>query len=274
MTENLSSGYVDTHCHLNFDEFSQDIRQVIERAREHGIIRILVPGIDLETSRSAIQYAQEYEFVYAAVGVHPNNGLSWADDTLEELKQLAGNKKVVAIGEIGLDYYRDYTPKDLQRTILTEQLELAGELGLPVIVHNRLASEDICEILSGWQQGLNRRGSKLAERPGVLHAFSEGIGFAEAMVARNYKLGIGGAVTFHNSVELQTVVGDLPLQAMLLETDSPYLSPHPLRGKRNEPTNVRIVSEKIAELKSILLEDVVRTTTGEANKLFNWRDAR
>ncbi len=274
MEEFQLSGYVDTHCHLNFNEFGQDLRQVIDRAREHGITRILIPGIDIETSRSAIQFAQEYEFIYAAVGVHPNNGLSWADDTAEELRQLANDKKVVAIGEIGLDYYRDYTPKDLQRTILAEQLELAGELGLPVIVHNRQASADTCEILGRWQQELSARGSKLAERPGVLHAFSEDMNYAEAMLARNFKLGIGGAVTFQNSVELQSVIGDLPIQSMIIETDAPFLSPHPLRGKRNEPTNVRIVSEKIAELKSSLLEDVVGTTTGEADKLFNWRDAR
>ncbi len=274
MIENLASGYVDTHCHLNFDEFHQDRRQVIDRALEQGVSCILIPGIDLETSRSAIQFAQEYDFVFAAVGVHPNHGLSWADDTLLELRQMANEKKVVAIGEIGLDNYHEFTPKDLQSTIFTDQLELAGELGLPVIVHNRLATEDIREILGSWQRRLAARGSKLADRPGVLHAFSDNLEYAESMLSHHFKLGIGGTVTFHNSIELQGVVNDLPLQAMVIETDAPYLSPHPSRGKRNEPTNVTIVVEKIAELKGVLAEDVARITTNEANKLFNWRDAR
>jgi TatD DNase family protein len=206
------------------------------------------------------------------VGIHPNSGLNWTQNSLAEIKQLAGEEKVVAIGEIGLDYYRDHTPRELQRSIFTQQLELAAELGLPVIIHNRDASEDILDILQKWHKALVISRSKLADQPGELHSFSGTLEFAKEIVSLNFKIGITGPVTFRNSQSLQSVVQSLPLESMLVETDAPYLSPDPFRGKRNEPANVRIVADKVAELKTVSVDQVAKSTTEEADKLFNWRE--
>ncbi len=272
MSGNSPVNLVDAHCHLNFDEFDTDRSQVVERARENGVNRIIIPGIDVETSKTALKYANEFPQVFAAVGVHPNSGLGWTQDSLTEIRQLAADGKVVAIGEIGLDHYRDHTPVELQRIIFIQQLELAAELQLPVIIHNREAADEITDILKNWQNFLQSKGLKLAYQPGELHSFSGTSEFANTMVAHNFKLGITGPVTFTNSMELQSIVRHLPLDCFLVETDAPYLSPHPLRGKRNEPANVRIVAEKIAQIKSITVEEVARSTTEVAAKLFNWRD--
>lgn len=271
MISNSSSSFVDTHCHLNFDEFDHDRVQVIERALQNGILRILNPGIDIETSKTALKCSSEYPQVFAAVGVHPNSGLSWTLNSISELKQMTGEQKVVAIGEIGLDYYWDHTPKELQRSIFSKQLELAADLGLPVIIHNREASEDLFDILQNWHQELMVSRSKLVQYPGVMHSFSGTMELAKAMITLNFKIGITGPVTFNNSQGLQSVVNSLPLKSLLIETDSPFLTPNPFRGKRNEPANVRIIAEKIAELKTYDVDEVARITTEEADKLFNWR---
>ncbi len=272
MSSNPLLSLVDAHCHLNFEDFDNDRIQVVERAKTIGISRILIPGIDLETSKSALMYASQFPELYTAVGVHPNSGMTWEKDTFDEIKRVAGEPKVVAIGEIGLDYYRDHTPKEIQRTIFLQQLELATEVGLPVIIHNRNASEDIVEILCYWYLTLKRNGSRLAQNPGELHSFSANLDVAKKMVDMNFRLGITGPVTFRNSQLLQSVVLSMPLESLLLETDAPYLAPHPYRGKRNEPANVRIVAEKIAELKSCNIEKVASITTESADQLFDWRD--
>jgi len=262
---------VDTHCHLYLDEYDQDRSQVIKRAWEAGIRRLLIPGLDIETSKAAIKCASEYQQVCAAAGLHPNSNQKWTEDTQQELRSLAKKNKVVAIGEIGLDYYRNHSPHDYQRRSLIKQLELAADLEIPVIIHNREASGDIADILTDWQGGLTTHHSHLSEHPGVLHAFSGDEQLAERMAELHFKLGIGGAVTFRNSHILQRVVKVMPLQCLLLETDAPFLSPHPLRGQRNEPVNVRIVAEKIAEIKAMPVGEVGRITTEEADKVFNWR---
>ncbi len=261
---------VDTHCHLNLDEFNADRDQVLERARKAGVGKILIPGIDIETSRSAINYARQQVGIYAAVGVHPNSGTAWDDRTLAALKQLAKRTDVVAIGEIGLDYYRDYTPKKLQQDIFIHQLQLAAELGLPVIIHNRDASGPIIEILSDWYHGLVDGGSSLSGRPGVLHSFSADETVARQVIEMHFKIGITGPVTFHNARSLQALVVSLPLDCIVIETDAPYLAPHPHRGKRNEPANVRIVAEKIAELTQLPFAQVAKVTTDTADRLFDW----
>jgi TatD DNase family protein len=266
------SGLVDTHCHLNFDNFNQDRVAVVERARENGITRILNPGVDIETSRTALECALLFPEVFAAIGVHPNDALSWTKDSISQIRNLASGEKVVAIGEIGLDYYRDRAPKDLQKSILRQQLDLAAELQLPVIVHNRDADDDILEILQEWHNGLLSNRSKLAERPGLLHAFSGDLGFAKVMVSHKFKIGIAGPVTFANSNNLQTVVESLPLNCIVTETDAPFLTPHPYRGTRNETANVRIVAVKIAELKHETFENVAKTSTSEADMLLRWRE--
>ena len=266
------SGLVDSHCHLNFDNFNQDRVAVVEKAREVGITRILNPGVDVETSRTAVDCAYSFPEVFAAVGFHPNDSLRWSKDSIIQIRDLAGEDKVVAIGEIGLDYYRNRAPKELQKSILQQQLDLAEELDLPVIIHNREANNDIREILLEWQNRLISNGRKLAEYPGILHAFSSDLDFAEDMVSHNFKIGIAGPVTFKNSTLLHSVVVSLPLNAIVIETDAPFLSPHPYRGMRNEPANVRIVAEKIAELKNETLDNVAKSSASEADKLFRWRE--
>ena len=262
---------VDTHCHLNFEAFDDDRQAVLERARQAGVERILNPGIDLPSSRAAVQLAERYPQVYAAVGVHPNEALSWTDETLQELRELAKHPKVVAIGEIGLDYYRDRAPQDEQRAIFSRQLLLAAEFDKPVIIHNREATEDVLKILTDWQMELVGGSPLLAQLPGVLHSFSYGEDAAREALRLNFFLGFTGPVTFRNAPDLQKLVSDLPLEKVLVETDAPFLTPHPHRGKRNEPAYVRLVAEKIAELHGLPFEIVANITSENAERLFRWQ---
>lgn len=265
--------FTDTHCHLDFDEFLDDRDQVVERARANGLERILNPGIDLETSQAAIALAEQYPEVYAAVGIHPNSASIWASSLFGEIAELAKYPKVVAIGEIGLDYYRDHTPRELQRQALIEQLNLALKINLPVILHNRNASNDILGILKDWTTQLVKVGSKLIAQPGVLHSYSDNLDVAQKAILLGFFIGITGPVTFRNAVGLQNVVKSLPIEKLLIETDAPFLAPHPVRGRRNEPSYIIKVAEKIAELKGLPLSDVANITTANANRLFHWRDS-
>jgi TatD DNase family protein len=261
----------DTHCHLNFEAFDLDREQVIERARKVGIAKILNPGVDLATSQSAVKLAEEYIEVFAAVGIHPNSATEWNRNTLKELKSLASHPKVVAIGEIGLDYYRDFAPKDEQKRVFLEQLALAAEMNLPVVIHNRQASVDMINLLSEWCVQLEAAGVELVARPGVLHSFSADSFTADKALSIGFMIGISGPVTFHNAANLQSLVELLPTERLLIETDAPFLAPHPLRGQRNEPAYVVKIAEKISSLHEISLEEVANITTANAERLFNWR---
>ncbi len=271
MTLDSSLALIDTHCHLNFDVYKDDLLQVLNRARERGILRILIPAVDIETSLSAIQISEEFDQVFAAVGVHPNSGSSWNSESMDTLKQLVSSPRVVAIGEIGLDYYRHHTAREIQLEIFRLQLHLAAELVLPVIIHNRDASDDLLSELEHWYADLLALHSPLSPHPGVIHSFSGSLELAQKLISLNFKLGINGPVTFQNAKHLQSVVGVLSLDDLLLETDAPFLTPHPFRGQRNEPANVRIVAEKIAALHSCSIDEVSRVTTEQANILFKWR---
>ncbi|NLG73628.1 MAG: TatD family hydrolase [Chloroflexi bacterium] len=268
---------VDTHCHLDFEVFNDDREETLARALDAGVTRILNPAIDLETSRSVVQLAHTYDPVYACVGVHPNEGTKWTPETRSQLKALGQDAKVVAIGEIGIDYYWDRTPAEVQQRIFREQLDLAAELDLPVVIHtrdasseDRRASMDVLNIVEEWLEELKSNGSPLAERPGVLHSFSAGLSEAEKALELNFMIGITGPVTFKNAPKLQDLVTRLPEERLLVETDAPFLTPHPYRGKRNEPARVRLVAEKIAELKQKPLEIIADITTMNAKRLFNW----
>ena len=271
MVSGEASALTDTHCHLDFEAFDSDREEVLERARQTGLVRILNPGIDLQSSNTALLLAENHPEVFVAVGVHPNSATTFDDHTLQQLTELAAHPKVVAIGEIGLDYYRDRAPQDVQRRIFRMQLELASELSLPVIIHNRQAMDDVLKILSEWQAQLSSASSPLAEAPGVLHSYSDDVENGLKAIALNFYVGITGPVTFQNASALQGVVTALPLDHLLIETDAPFLTPHPRRGKRNEPALVRQVAEKIAELHSSKLVDVAATTTKNADRLFKWR---
>jgi TatD DNase family protein len=255
---------------LDFNSFDKDRDRVITRARESGVERVLNPGINLESSTIAVNLSKEYSEIYAAVGVHPNDGLSWESDSVSQLRKLATYKKVVAIGEIGLDFYRDRTPKELQIQIFKEQLNLAAELNLPVVIHSRESLAEVLKILKEWRKKLDHSQSWLAKYPGVLHSFSGDAQFAERTRELNFFIGITGPVTFRNAEDLQDLVIRLPLQELLIETDAPFLSPHPHRGKRNEPAKVKLVAEKIAELHQEAYNTVTDITTTNAAQLFRW----
>lgn len=266
----------DTHCHLDFEAFDEDRDLVLARARQAGVQSILNPGIDLSSSQKAVKLAKYYPEVYAAVGVHPNSAHDCHDEVLHSIYMLVtghsmdAHPKVKAIGEIGLDYYRDRTPREIQRRVFKDQLKLAQELNLPVVIHNRQATEIILEMLGEWHEELVARGSPLAERPGVLHSFSGDMQVVQQAIGMNFLLGISGSVTYKNATQLHKLIADLPLENVLVETDAPFLPPHPHRGQRNEPAYVRGVVDKIALIKGMSGEMVAETTTHNASRIFNW----
>jgi len=260
----------DTHCHLNLEQFDSDRQEVVSRARAAGVSRILNPALDLASSQEASRLAEDYPEVYAAVGVHPNSALTWDEGTPAKLRGLADQPKVVAIGEIGLDYYRDRAPKPVQRQVFERQLGLAAEVELPVVIHNRDATEDVLAVLAEWRAGLVESGSPLAERPGVLHSYAGGLSHLPEVLSLGFYVGITGPVTFRKADELRQVAGALPLERLLIETDAPYLTPEPFRGRRNEPAHVRFVAERIAEVRAISVGELARITAQNAERLFKW----
>lgn len=260
----------DTHCHLNLDIFKNDLEETIKRALINDVKLILVPGLDIETSKNAINLAESNKNIYASIGFHPNNLSSWkGEKSIEALRRLAQHPKVVGFGEIGLDYYRDYSPKEKQKSVLQAQLDLAQELELPVILHNRDSHEDLLKLISTWYANL-KKSNKLCLTPGVLHSFDGSLEFANNILEMNFFLGIGGPITFKNAVEKQNFLTRISLERLLLETDAPFLSPHPYRGKRNEPSNVPLIAKKIAEIKKIEQVEVARITTQNSIALFSW----
>ncbi len=262
--------FTDTHCHLNLRQYDKDREKVLKKALKAGLIWILNPGIDLETSQEAVDLAQTFpDLINAAVGIHPNYGKPWTADILPTLRHFAQRPEVVAIGEIGLDYYRQHTPFDQQRTMFKDQLALAAELELPVVIHNRESTQDLMRILSDWHTHLLKTQNPLAERPGVLHSYSADLETALAAIEMNFYIGISGPVTFTNAPQRKSVTKNLPLDHLLLETDAPYLAPHPHRGKRNEPANIPLIAEEIAQLHRRSLQEVAEITAENAKYLFN-----
>lgn len=259
---------IDTHAHLDFRKFDADRPAVIERARAAGVAAIVNVGTDLTSSRRAVELAGEYDTVYAAVGMHPHDAKKLDGATLAELRDLAQQPGVVAVGEIGLDFYRDLSPRNLQRRAFQAQLAWAAKLGKPVIIHDREAHDQVIEILAGWVAGLGN--SPLAGRLGVLHTFSGDLVMAERAIDLGFYISISGPVTYKNARRLADIVRALPLERLLVETDCPFLAPHPHRGKRNEPAYVRLVAERIAELKGISIDDLATATTANAQRLFGF----
>lgn len=261
----------DTHCHLNFTNFKSDLPEVLERAWNAGIKQICVPAIDLIDSKEIIQLCDRFEGLYAAVGVHPNDAQTWEKDTINQLRDLTQHPKVVAIGEIGLDYYREYAPKPLQKDIFIQQLALAAEVQLPVILHNREAFSDTWEVLSQWQTELEKSGSKIAPLPGVFHSFSEDVEKMNIVISKNFFIGMSGPVTYKNAFNHQLVAAAVPIDHLLIETDAPFLTPHPYRGQRNEPVNVKTIAEKIAKIRQEEIDNLSLHTSLNADHLFAWR---
>ena len=268
----------DTHCHLDLEKFDADRSEVIERALAAGLTRILIPGITLKSSRSIVKLAESQPNLFAAVGVHPNDANTWDPQTIAALRELSVSLKVVAIGEIGLDYYWEAAPRPQQQKVLQQQLNLAAELQLPVVLHAREKDDapdgdcahDLLNMLEEWAGRLRVEKNPLAEAPGVLHSFSGTRQTAEKVISLNFYIGVTGPVTYKNAEKRQEIIAALPLNALLVETDAPYLAPHPKRGKRNEPAFVLFTAEKIAALHSITLDQVAETTTANAARLFAW----
>jgi TatD DNase family protein len=257
---------VDTHAHLDSSRYDKDRAAVISRAQEAGVTQMITIGGSLEASRRALALAQEYPFLYAAVGIHPHNAVDLNGAALAELRELAQQPKVVAVGEIGLDFYRDLSPRDVQRRAFQAQLAWAAKMSKPVVIHDRDAHQEVLEILADWAAGQAR--SPLAGRLGVLHTFSGDLSMAERAIELGFYLSISGPVTYQNARDLPEVVRSVPLERLMVETDCPWLAPHPHRGKRNEPAYVRLVAEQIAALRGIELAKVAQATTANARRLF------
>ncbi len=249
----------DSHAHLDDKRFDNDREDIIQRAKENGISYIMNPGADFESSVRAIDLANKYEMIYAAVGVHPHEAKTMDDIMLELLKGMTRKPKVMAIGEIGLDYHYDNSPRDVQKRWFREQIRLAKEVNLPIIIHDREANNDVMNILKEEQ----------AFDTGVLlHCYSGSAELAKQYIKLGALISIAGPITFKNARKTMEVVEAIPLEYLMIETDSPYLTPVPHRGKRNESSYVRFVGERIAEIKGISIDEVARQTTENAKRYF------
>ena len=250
----------DTHCHLDLEQFDRDREEVLERARQAGVGRILVPATDLASSRRVIALAERYPEVRAAVGVYPNEAADFSAETLAELRDLAQHPKVDAIGEIGIDLYWKAVPLDTQQQAFRAQLELAAEVKRPVIIHDREAHTEVMATL------------RAAAPPAgtVLHSFSGDAEMAQEAAAAGWYLGVDGPLTYKKNDALRAIFAAAPLDRILIETDAPYLTPQPRRGSRNEPAFVAFVAERLAEVRQDTLEQIALATTANAARLFRW----
>lgn len=249
----------DTHCHLNDESFQDDLDAVIARAHEAGVGEIVIPGVDVASSHRALAIAHRYEGIYAAIGVHPEAAKGVPDSDFDEIEALAADSKVVAIGEIGLDYYWDAAPREEQRDVFARQIHMAAKLGLPIVVHNRDATADTVHLIETLCAG------KVA---GVMHCFTGSAEIALQCIHASFFISYGGPVTFKNAHNVREVCSKVPLDWLLLETDSPYLTPHPFRGKRNEPSYVQYVCDQMAALFDCSPTALSEKTRENARRLF------
>ncbi|MCM3413354.1 TatD family hydrolase [Metabacillus litoralis] len=249
----------DTHAHLNAVQFEEDLEEVIERAKSEGVSHIVVVGFDHETIKRAMELIEQYDMMYAAIGWHPVDAIDMTEEDLSWIRDLSQHPKVVAIGEMGLDYYWDKSPKEIQKEVFRKQIQLAKEVNLPIIIHNRDATEDVVKILQE---------ENASEVGGIMHCFTGSLEVAKQCMEMNFYISFGGPVTFKNAKKPKEVVKEIPMDRLLIETDCPYLTPHPYRGKRNEPSYVRYVAEQISELRGVSFEEVAGKTSDNAMKVF------
>lgn len=251
--------YIDTHAHLFYPNFNGEVEEVIERAQKAGLDYIIVPSTDLASSAQAIELAEKYEMVYAAVGVHPHDSKEWDISFIPKLEEIAKHKKVVAIGEIGLDYFYDFSPREAQIKAFEDQIELALKLNLPIIVHNREASEDIMSFARKYKEsGLRAQ----------YHCYAGTIEEARELIEMHHFISFTGNITFKKADNLLKILSRIAVENLLVESDSPFMTPIPHRGERNEPANIHFIAEKIAEVHNLTVEDVARTTSYNAYKFF------
>ncbi|WP_435923242.1 TatD family hydrolase [Paenibacillus sp. DYY-L-2] len=252
----------DTHTHMDAAQFDGDREEALQRALDQGVTRMINIGFNRETIPTTMKLAESYDFIYAAVGWHPQDAITMKEEDLDWIAELAKHEKVVAIGEIGLDYYWDTSPKDVQHEVFRKQIRLARELKMPICIHNRDAHEDVVRIL---------REEKADEIGGVMHSYSGSWEIAKMCLDLGFHLSFGGPITFKNAKQPKEVLAKTPLDRLLIETDAPYLTPHPFRGKRNETGHVRLVAEAAAELKGISVEELAEITTRNALERFGIR---
>lgn len=250
---------IDTHVHLNADQYDEDLEEVMDRAREAGIKKMVVVGFDRKTIERTVDLIEKYENVYGVIGWHPVDAVDCTEEDLDWIESLSTHEKIVGIGETGLDYHWDKSPHDVQKEIFKKQIALAKRVKLPIIIHNRKATEDCIEIL---------KSENAHEIGGIMHAFSGDESDADTIVDMNFYVSLGGPVTFKNAQEPKDIAVHVPIEKLLVETDAPYLAPHPYRGKRNEPAYVKLVAEKIAELRGMTYEDLAVQTTKNAEAFF------
>ena len=248
----------DTHAHLNDSDFKNDLAEVAVRMKEAGVTRVTNVGYDLAASEQSVRLAQNYDFIYAAVGVHPHNAEGATEETWMKLSRLAQKPKVVAWGEMGLDYFRDLSPRPIQKEVFIRQISLANEAGLPIVIHSRDAHQDVLDIVKAHPPKWG----------GIFHCYAGSWEMAKTLLRLGFYLSFAGPLTYKNARHTVEVASQAPLDRILVETDAPYLSPEPRRGKRNEPAYVREVVKKIAELRALSLEEVARQTWLNAEQVF------
>ncbi|HLR54739.1 MAG TPA: TatD family hydrolase [Pseudogracilibacillus sp.] len=249
----------DTHMHLNARQFEEDQEEVIQRATEAGVTTMVVVGFDDETIPLAIELAEKYDHIYAAVGWHPVDAIDCTSEHLDWLESLTKHPKVVALGEMGLDYHWDKSPKEVQQEVFRKQIRLAKKLQMPIIIHNREATADVIRILQE---------EDVAEIGGIMHCYSGTLEEVQSCLDMNFYISLAGPVTFKNAKEVKEVAKIIPLERLLIETDAPYLAPHPYRGKRNEPSYVKLVAEEIARLREMDFTTICEITTRNAFDIF------
>jgi TatD DNase family protein len=251
--------FIDTHSHLFYPNFEDDLDEVIQRARNSGVDFILVPATDLATAKEVTNLTEKYDMIYGAVGIHPHETKDWDSSLLNEIESLASHKKIVAIGEIGLDYFYDYSPKEKQIEAFKSQIDLALKLDLPIIVHNRDSDEDMMEIINSYcGTGLKAQ----------FHCFNGSLRDAKELMHMGYMISFTGNITFKNADELREVLKNVRIDQLLLETDTPFLTPVPFRGKRNEPAYVKYIAEQVAKAHKLSIEEVGRITSFNAFRIF------
>jgi len=261
MGEQISLGLIDSHAHIQGSEYADEVEGVVERAKESGIEGIIVVGGagEFASNEAAVALAESFPGLHATVGMHPHDAKQVGTDELKRLKALTANPRVIAIGETGLDFYYSHSPHDTQRSVFSQFIGLAWELDLPLVVHERDAHRDCADLLRSLGAGRIR---------GVIHCFTGDYDAARKYLDLGFYLSFTGIITFKNADSLREVARKVPLEKILVETDSPYLTPVPHRGKRNEPAYVRFVAQTIADVKNLDLEEVARVTTDNVRKLF------
>jgi TatD DNase family protein len=250
---------IDSHAHLEMPDFKKDLEAVIQRAKESGVEYIFTVGTEKKDWKRAVEIADSHPLIYAILGVHPHNAKEIDDQTYPTLKKLCRNGKVKAYGEIGLDFFRNLSPRDIQLKRFREQIGLAKELDLPIVIHDREAHRETLEIL---------KSEKAEESGGIIHCFSGDYEMAKACLDMGFYISIPGSITFKNAEGSREIVERIPLESLLVETDAPFLTPEPFRGKRNEPSYVRYTAQKVAEIKKVSFEKVAEITTQNALRVY------